>query len=69
MYEKEKALIEKELGYSCEVKVGSKNSDWLRINYSIKREENKSLQDCSEDMGYKFSEFVYAFKKYLKIKK
>ena len=65
LYSDNKNKIESELGYSCEVKEGVKNTDWLRVYRDVSFEKGETLSNNVEEIGSKFLEFVVVLKKYL----
>ncbi|MBS4539648.1 hypothetical protein GOQ27_14330 [Clostridium sp. D2Q-11] len=65
IYFAKKEYIENELQYSCEVKEGVKNSDWLRVYKEMSCDMNKGLINYTEEVGVMFIKFVEVLKKYL----
>lgn len=65
IYNENKEKIEKELGYICEVRKGSRNADWLRVFININCNKSSGIQSHTDEVGLKFIQFVEIFKKYL----
>ena len=66
IYNANKEIIQKELGYECCIKEGIKNSDWLRVYYNIDCDNKDEIQKEADEIGLEFIKFVEVFKKYLK---
>lgn len=68
IYNENRVMIEKELGYACELREGIKNAEWLRVFYNIEIDKKANLQDYIDEIGAEFVKFVEVLKSYFSTK-